>query len=147
MANADTPSWSPVSIIEKNSTQWNGHGISILPDWVAEDLRGLANVNITVSGTPTTTEIILAVGAPTGRLDDTGALETIAVTGIVTADFVVLKASDGSTQTVTFTDNGDGTYTGVGTGLATGTADLVAPSAMASTGLLIESTGAATVTI
>ncbi len=146
MANADTPAWSPVTIIEKNSTQWNGHGISILPDWVAEDLRGLANVNVTVVGSPSSTEIILNVGAPTGRLDDQGAIETISVTGIVTADFKVLTAA-GATQTVVFTDNADGTYTGVGTALETGTANLVVPSAMASTGLLIESTGAATVTI
>lgn len=145
-ATADTPAWSPIRVVESNSSQWNNFGIVVNPDWEAEGLAGLANVDLEVTGTPTATEIIVSVGSDVG-LDSDGSVNSVAITGILTGDFVVLKASDGSTQSVVFTDNGDGTYTGVGTGLVTGTVNLASPSAMTSTGLLIESTGAASFTI
>ena len=146
-ASADAPAWSSVSVTESNATQWNGFGVSILPDWVAEDLSGLANVNIGIVGTPTSTELVVSVGAPTGRINSDGSVQTVPITGIESGDFVVLKASDGSSQTVTFTDNDDGTYTGVGSGLETGTVNLKSPSLMSSGGTLIESTGAASFTV
>jgi hypothetical protein len=139
-ASADTPAWSPVSITEKNSVQFNQFKLSIQPDWVAEDLAGLANVNLTVVSS-SATEVILSVGAPTGKLNSDGSLQTIPITGILTADFTLTGGS------AVFTDNVDGTYTGVGTGITAGDANLVAPSAMTSTGLLIESTGAVPYTV
>ncbi len=146
-ATADQPAWSPVTVTEANSVQWNSYGITITPDWVAEDLVGLANVNITIVGTPTATSLNVFVGSPTGKLDSDGVVEVVPISGITPTDFVVVKASDGSLQTVTFVDSGDGNYVGTGSSLVTGTVDLLDPSSMHSTGLLIESTGSVSFTI
>jgi hypothetical protein len=146
-ATADQPAWSPVSITEANSNQWNSYGTVILPDWVAEDLVGLANVVITVIGAPSATSLNISVGSPTGKIDADGAFEMIPISGIDPTDFVVVKASDGSSQTVSFTDNADGTYSGSGTAIEDGSVDIKPPETMASTGLLIESKGPTTFTI
>ena len=148
-ATADQPAWSPVNIVESNPTEWDRNGIQVTPDWIAEDLTALANVNMGTSGTPSATEIKVTVGYPTGSVDpNTGAISEVAIVGIEQADFKFLKASDGSTQTPTsMTDNGDGSYTFVFSALETGTVDLVEPASMTTTGLLIESTGPASFTI
>ena len=145
-ASADTPAFSPISIVEQNASQWNGFGAVISPNWEAEGLSSLTNVDLSIVGTPSATTIVVNVGAKIG-LNPDGSDSLVAITGIAPADFVVLKATDGSTQTVTYVDNGDGTYTGTGTSLVSGSVNLKAPSAMASSGLLIESTGAVDFTI
>jgi hypothetical protein len=147
-ATADAPAWSPVSIVEQNSSEWDQNGIQVTPNWIAEDLGALANVLLVTSGTPSATEIIVEVGYPTGAVDSTGVLENVPVLGIDQADFIFKKASDGSAQVPTgMTDNSNGTYTFQFAALETGTVDLTEPSLMVSTGLLIEAIGPASYTI
>ena len=144
IASADSVAYSPVKITESSPAQLNSFGINIAPTWEVASLSSLTNVDVDVVGTPTATEIVLNVGANVG-LNPDGSKALVEITGLLSADFVV-KTTAGATQTVTFTDNDDGTYTGVGTGLVSGTADIVDPTAL-SDGLLIESTGAADVSI
>jgi len=144
-ATADSPAFSPISIVEQNASQWNGFGAIIAPEWEAQSLASLTNVQLSVVGTPTATSIVLNVGAKIGLAPD-GSDALVQITGLDSSDFVI-KTATGTAQTVTFVDNNDGTYSGTGTSLATGTADLKEPSQMATTGLLVESTGPVTVTI
>ena len=136
----------PISIGEKNSRQWNTQGVLVNPTWEASDLVGLTDVVIEVVGTPTALELIVKVYSACGYTA-AGAVKEIAIKGIDPVDIVVTKTSDSSVQTVAFTDNADGTYTGVGTAIESGDVDLKTPANQASTGLLIKSLGAATFTI
>lgn len=144
IASADSVAYSPVKITESSPAQLNSFGLGITPTWEVTSLSSLTNVDIAVVGTATATEIVLNVGANVG-LNPDGSPALIEITGLTSADFIV-KTTAGATQTVTFTDNNDGTYTGAGTGLSSGTADLVDPTLL-SDGLLIESTGSADVSI
>ena len=144
-ATTDSPAFSPISIVEQNSTQWNGFGVDITPTWEAESLTSLTNVDIAVVGSPTSSVVVVSVGYKTGLASD-GSDEMVAIKGLVAADFTLLKA-DGSTQTITtLTDNADGTYDLNGTGYVTGTVDIVAPETLTSD-ILIASTGSAVVTV
>lgn len=143
-ASADQPAWSPVTIIEKNSTEWNGFGIQITPDWVAEDLQGLANVNLALISQVENDPYFatFSILAPTGKLNSDGSKQTVPITGVPQADISLTLAPGSTNAIVGLTDNGDGTYV-----LETSTyspddlINLVEPSAMTSTGLLIESAG------
>jgi len=148
-ASADAPAWSPVNIVESNPTEWDSNGIQVTPDWIAEDLAALTNVNLAVQGTSKTSTITVSVGYPTGAVSSAGIMESIPVPGILLADFVMKDASGSEITIDSYTDNADGTYilTSSGNSFLTGTINLVAPASMVSTGLLIESTGAAVVTI
>lgn len=104
--------------------------------WDVSDLDGLTEVDLAVVGTPTSSEIVVSVyGTAYGN--------NYPITGIAEADF----STDVTASATGFTDNGDGTYTFAGTGFASGTINLQAPSSMTTTTLLIKSSGAATVTI
>lgn len=84
-------------------------------------LNRLTDVTITL-GTLTTTDVTLSV---TVSCDGTPVL------GLVAADFVFLKTSDGSAQAKTLVDHGEGSYTlHSGTAFVDGTVALVAPSAL-----------------
>ena len=146
VTTADAPGWTPCSITFANPREWNDYGVLLQPDFVVADLSSLSVVNISVVGTPSSTSLNIYVGAKTGVYDGTGAEVLIPIAGIASADFTVVKASDGTSQSVTFTSVGDGNYTGVGTGLVTGTVNLKAATAQ-SNDFLIESSGAASFTI
>ena len=136
----------PIYIGEKNSRQWNTQGVLLNPTWEPSDLAGLTDVSVEVVGTPTATELIVKVYSACGYTS-AGAVNEIAIKGIDPTDIVVTKTADSSTQTVAFTDNTDGTYTGVGTAIVAGEVNLKTPPNQSSTGLLIESLGAATFAI
>lgn len=143
----DSKGWTPVDITFGDTRQLNDYGKILQPSFVASDLTSLANVAVTVVGTPTATELIVNVAQGTGVYDSTGSENTIPIAGIPEADFTIIKASDGAAQTAdNFTDNGDGTYTFYFTGLVTGSVNLVSASSQTNT-FLIESTGAASFTI
>lgn len=143
---ADAPGWSVLNITLTNPNEWNNYGLILQPDFVAEDLTSLSNVNLAVSGTPTSSEIIVSVNYPTGIIDGDGAEVSIPISGIPISDFIFLDGN-GSTQSPdSMTDNGDGTYTFAFSVLATGTVNLVVPSSQTNS-FLIESTGASSFTI
>lgn len=94
----------------------------IEPDFnPATDLEGLLDVGFVVSGSPSITELIVLA---------TTALNGLAVTGAVLADFLVLKTNGDSQTPDSVSESPDGTYTFVDTDLATGTLNFQAPSAM-----------------
>lgn len=109
-------------------------GKAIKPNFDLEDLKPLMPVELAQVGAATATGATVSVKTLIG----TG------VTGFVLADWV-------ATDTTTFTaatDNGDGTYSMVGTGFSDATTfNLVAPASIADTSLYYESTGAVTIDV
>jgi hypothetical protein len=141
-ADGSTPAFTPFMVNLSNYREWDAFGNHVTPSWDAISKEGLAPVTLEVTGTPTSSEVIIKVYQDDGY-DADGSVKEVLIKGIVEADFV----SAFGTQTG-FTDNADGTYTFTSSAaFSTGSVNLKAASAMASTGLLIQSTGAATVTI
>lgn len=141
-ADGSTPAFTPVYIDLDNYREWDMYGEFLEPSWNVNDLEPLVDVDLEIVGTPTTSEVVVRVFASDGY-DSDGAVKKVGIKGIVEADFV-----SGFGTATSMTDNADGTYTFASSAaFSTGTVNLKAPSAMASTGLLIKSTGAATVTI
>ena len=141
-ADGSTPAFTPLYVDINNYREWDIYGEFIEPTWSVESLEALVDVEVEISGSPTSSQVIVKVYAADGYASD-GTVKEVAIKGIIEADFVV-----GFGTAVSMTDNADGTYTFTSSAaFSTGTVNLKAPSAMASTGLLIKSTGAATVTI
>ena len=141
-ADGSTPAFTPFMVNMSNYREWDAFGGHITPTWDAVGKEGLRSVVLEIVGTPTSSLVVVRVYSPDG-LNADGTVKEVAVKGIVQADFVV-----GFGTAVSMTDNADGTYTFTSSAaFSTGTVNLKAPSAMESTGLLIKSTGAATVTI
>ena len=145
-ATADTPAWSPVTIVEANPAQLNKFGLFVNPDWVATELIGAVPVTMTGVGTPSTTEIVVAVGNVYG-LNSDGSVASVPMAGIDPTDIVVTKA--GVTEATSFVDNGDGTYTGTGTYSSADELSvcLKAMADMATTGLIIACASPVVITI
>lgn len=139
-ADGTTPAFTPVMIDLDNWREWDINGEHVTPTWEAASKEGLIPVTLEVVGTPSAASVVIRVYAADG-LDELGAVKKTLIKGILVADFVQTFG------TATMVDNADGTYTFSGTGFATGTANLKAPSAMVSEGLLIKSDGAVAVTI
>ncbi len=111
---------------------WNELGAIIDPSFnPSTDLEGLLDVDIAVSGTPSATEIIALL---------TTNLNAIAVTGLVVADFLILKDNGDEQAPSSVTESPDGTYTFVCVGQVDGSISLQIPSAMTTEGY--ESSGA-----
>jgi hypothetical protein len=141
-ADGSTPAFTPFMINLSDYREWDAFGGHITPSWNALDKEGLAGVILETTGTPTTSEVIVKVYSADGY-DADGAVKEVLIKGIIEADFV----SGFGTQ-ATMVDNADGTYTFASSAaFSTGIVNLKVASAMASTGLLIQSTGAGTVTI
>ena len=141
-ADGSTPAFTPVYIDMDNYREWDIYGEFLAPSWEPNSLEALVDVVLEVQGTPTTSEVIVKVYSADGY-DSDGAVNEVGIKGIVEADFTT-----GFGTATGFTDNADGTYTFTSSAaFSTGACNLVAPSSMASTGLLIKSTGAVTVTI
>jgi hypothetical protein len=140
------PSFSPIMIVEKNPLELNKYGESVIPTWdPASELSGLVPVTVSIVGTPTATSIVVKVVSTCG-LTSAGADNTIPITGLVQADFALLK-TNGSTQTISsMTDNDDGTYSFVTSGATTGTANIVTPENL-SAGIMLKRGANATYTI
>lgn len=130
--DGSTPSLSPVYISLSNNEELdvNGHQIKFSTQLIA--LKPLIDVKLAVVGAPSDTTVVISVKS---------ALDNTPVKGLLTADFV--ETLGGSA--ITWVDNGDGTYTGTGTTLTTGTIDLRAADLL--TVKAYESTGPVTVTI
>lgn len=141
-ADGSTPGFTPIYLDMDNYREWDMYGDFFQPSWEPNDLEPLHDVIIEVQGTPTDSEVILKVYS-NGGIDADGAVKERLVKGIEEADW-----STGFGTATAYTDNGDGTYTFTSSAaFSTGSANLVDPTAMVSEGLLIQSTGAATVTI
>lgn len=105
----------------------SGVGKTMKPSWSLSDLVPLCPVYIEQVGTATATAVKLRVYSD-GGYDDTGAVVKTPITGLVKADFVWTTsagADQTSAVTGTCTDNEDGTYDFVCTGMADGTVNLV----------------------
>lgn len=113
---------------------WNVYGAIVKPTAFnpVTDLEGLLDVDLAVSGVPTSSELIITVATN---------LNAVAVTGLVLADFAF--TTSGTPDSVAESPNG--TYTFTDTDLASGSVTLKSPSAMTTTGY--ESTGSVSFTI
>jgi len=144
---ADAPEWSSINITLSNPREMNDDFILLNPSFDPADISGLANVDLTVAGTPTATEIVISVGNPTGVINEDGSIQFVPMAGIPITDFKFLKDSDGLAQTPdSMTETSDGVYNFVFTALETGTGDLIS-AATQTNDYLIESTGAISYTI
>lgn len=127
---------TPVYVSLADNTELDQRGTLIAGGGFLGTLTRLTTAEITIEGTPIATEIVAKV---VSKLDNE------AVLGLVQADFVLLDGAQAA-QTITGSvDNGDGTYTLSGSGLVSGTLDLVAAASLSVPGW--ESDGPATVTI
>lgn len=121
------------------------NGVTINPTtWKGTDFDSIHDVNVTIVSSAAA---LLVVRVNLDGFDTTDPRGWI--TGLVEADLPVIKASDGSAQSVgTFVDNGDGTYDLPATTVfVTGSANLVDPDEVSLTTIYLESTGAASFTI
>lgn len=144
-ADGSTPAFTPIYMDLKDYREHDIYGELLEPTWNVNDLEPLIDVELEVTGSPTASEIVVKAYSKDGYAAD-GSVNEVAIKGIIEADWV--STAGAWTGTTGYTDNGDGTYTFASTAaFSTGTINLKEPSAMASTGLLISSTGAATVTI
>lgn len=107
----------------------------------------LTAAKITVGASASGGDVTGSPSATAGAVKVINANDGTGVVGLVKADFnFVLTNGDSQNSAIdTVTDNGDGTYTIASTSAATGTVDLVAPSAL--TIDAYESTGAAAYTV
>jgi hypothetical protein len=119
ISNGTVATTSPIMISLNDHKELDQNGFVIDGTFIDSILR-LTDVTITPI-TCTTTVLTITV---------TAACDGTPVAGLLTADFIVLKASDGSTQTVVAAPVAGalGTYTLTGTALATGTINLRAAS-------------------
>lgn len=110
-AVADTPALTPIMIEEADPKQWNDSGIYLTPSWLpSEEIVPLTEVDATPGSI--TSNVFDVVVSFTGGYTDAGAANTIAITGLEAANFVV-KNSDGLTLTpnsVTESATVPGTY-------------------------------------
>lgn len=126
---------TPVYIVLADSNEIDMTGI-IFPAPFVSQLERLTDVELTVIGTPSDTEVTVTVS---NFCDGTE------VMGLLTADFIFLDAA-GDAQTITAAPSADGSsYILTGTALETGTITLRAPSLL--TVKAYESVGPVAVTI
>lgn len=107
---------TPIYVILKNSKQVDKNGVVMDADYI-EELNRLTDVEITIIGTPTATEIKATVKTV---CDETSIL------GLVVGDFIK-KTAAGAVQAITSITELNGVYTLVGTGWTTGTLELETP--------------------
>lgn len=122
----------PYTVRFDDYKDWNENGAIVDPSFnPSTDLEGLLDVDIAVTGTPSASEIIV---------DLTTNLNGIVVTGLVVADFLILKDNGDAQDPDTSVEDPAGTYTIAATGQVDGTISLQIPSAMTTEGY--ESNGA-----
>ena len=114
----------------------NQYDHAMAMDWEVSELDGLTEVDIAANGAASATAIPFTVYATCNG-------ETKPITGIT---YAMLDTYAGGSS---LTDNGDGSYILVGTGMATGSLNLLTPAAIGAidADLLIISAGALAVTI
>lgn len=114
----------------ENDSDFHEKGFAFEQGWDTNSLDGLTEMDITVVGTPTATEIKLKVGATCyGKFIHFG--------GLVAADFTVTGGGS-----ITSVSEANGVYTFVTVGLANDSIiDLVAPSAISEPDYFIKSSG------
>jgi hypothetical protein len=143
ISDGDTKDRSAMSLVLKDSDQWNKTGVWIKPDalttdaWDAmTDIYGVKDVSVTIAST-TGTGLVATVK---------GTSDSQPTIGLVLADFS-LKTSAGVVVTITgATDNGDGTYT-ITYGTISGAHGLTLKNQPAMTQKFIEAVNTASFTI
>lgn len=107
---------TPIYVILKNSKQVDKNGVVMDADYI-EELNRLTDVELTIIGSPSATQIKVTVKTV---CDETSIL------GLVVSDFIKKNAA-GTVQTITSLTELNGVYTLVGTGWTTGTLELETP--------------------
>lgn len=154
LAEAKGKVMTPIKMVMADSTQFSDEGVIVEPFYAANpwnpitDLDGIYDADLTASNVSATGFVLdVNIGGIDASQDDSKVigLDTTPDTG----DFRVYEP-DGITlwTPASITDNEDGTYTFVGTALTTlSTVNIVKPSETTLTEYLVESTGAATLTV
>lgn len=121
VSDGSTPTESKVLVAMANNKELDLNGNLLDISEFFGELYRIVDVTLTQVGSLTTTKIVVNV---TAECDGTP------ISGLVTADFIVTKSSDGTAQTVTAAESATipGQYTLTGTGLVTGTVTLRAAS-------------------
>lgn len=136
---------APVKITLDDISQFRQSAVVFKPDFNVNRLNALSDVELEIVGTPNATTIEFKVNKFSDN-DDIKAANP--VYGLVETDLTLLDAT-GTAQTISGLSGGTvgtgGVYTITGSGLVTGTLNLVDPSLMTTTGY--SSIGAVAVTI
>lgn len=121
VSDGSNPTESKVLVAMANNKELDLNGNLFDISAFFGELYRIVDVTLTQVGSLTTTKIVVNVNA---ECDGT------AISGLVTADFIVTKTSDGTAQTVTAAESATvpGQYTLTGTGLVTGPVTLRAAS-------------------
>lgn len=115
------PQSTVVGVVYKNAKELTTNGAIVTPDFDPEDYKGIYPLNLSISGTPTATSLVVSVGA---------GCDGIPFGGLDLSDFVA-KRADGSDQTSALTSMTAGTganlniYTFVTTGLVSGSIETI----------------------
>lgn len=135
-ASGDTAA-IPIMVDLKNYKDLNNYDYSRIVNFDVSELDGLTEVNLAQVGTATATSLTISIyGTVYGK--------NYAITGAVLSDFSI--TGTGTLDSVT--DNGDGTFTFVTTGLINGdVVNLQDPENMTTQDLLIISSAPVTVTV
>ena len=141
-SDGSTVRWVELKYQFKNSNELGDYPAVPALTWDPLELAGIIDVDLSISGTPTSGELIVKVARD---------CDAEAVTGLVEADFTLVN-DESATQlpATSFTDNGDGTFTFTFTDAAVLSADdyivnLKSPSTQTTGGY--ESSAEATFTI
>ncbi len=139
LSTGDDLTESPIYVSLANNLDIDENGYLFNFPSVYEELEPLTDVDVTATH--------VAANATVQTVTVLNACDGTPITGLVQADFKILKSSDGTAQVPTaFADNGDGTYTITkATSFVTGTIDLVIPSLLSLSSY--ESTGAAALSV
>jgi hypothetical protein len=135
----DAPSMIPIRANVKDYKYLNEYDYSKVVTWT-DEIDGLTEVDLTVSGTPTATSLTISVLTTINGY-------TYGITGLAFADFAITGTGTLGVEGG-WADVGDGTYTFVTTVLTTGdSVNLVAASVIADVELHVVSSGAVAVTV
>jgi hypothetical protein len=127
---------SPVYVVLEDNLEFDAAGLLVDGGTTASQLTRLADVALTVIGSPSATTIVVDVKQ---------SCDGTPVSGLVVADFILLNGSGASQTISSVVESAPGRYTLTGTGWVTGTLNLETPEDLSV--LAYESEGAVTITI
>lgn len=132
--NFGEPAMMMLEVDLENYKDLNQYDHAMEMDWEVGELDGLTEVDLAANGAASATAIPFTVYATCNG-------ESKPITGLAFADIDTYAGAS------SLTDNGDGSYILVGTGMVSANLNLVAPSSIADPDLFVISSGALAVTI
>lgn len=132
-SSANSATYSDIQIQEAHIAEWDKSGIMVNPTWLASDLIGVLNVEITPSAVSSNNFTMTVNYVDNSQLTPAGVADSVSVSGLLAANVRIMNGATEVTtgKTVTESSSVPGTYTVSATTLVTGyTVQIVASSTM-----------------